>query len=526
MARPFELVKNINDTKELWKVVVLIHHKWTVLNKNKEHFELVVVDKDGCDIHVNVPHPFKQAYDSLLTVGNTYTISNFQVSLNDMLFKPSDHKFMLTFTGGTSVTDKNKHQIPAKPLKFTSFTDIMSENWKKDVLMDVIGMVTEIGYTQLQQGGKKQQINLSLKDLSGNVLNCTLWEGYAVQFHEFSKNRKDTTPLIIVLQYAKVKEEGKYPLCVSNTFNVTKLILNDDFPQIKEFIESLPKISEAESSSQALSLQSQTLSQYSTSSQHTPYDKLMYKATVRPLVEIVKLKEEAQCVTVATITKLKAAQGGWYYQACHQCPRVAKGNEPPYECTLRHKTETAIYRYKILIEVFNAGTKASFVIWDREAFQLLKVTAAQMRTNLLEAGITDPLEFPVALDALVGMTMVFKVKWQPDWENASVMSIFEDDIVKKDILRSFGQELPNSQDMLTPNVTQNNESVAEVSHLDDWDIIPETDITSDALPDPVTPTSAAKRIAPHESHDITPLSQTSELQQSSTKMKKHIKLEN
>ncbi|XP_058775346.1 uncharacterized protein LOC131649610 [Vicia villosa] len=457
MARPFELVKNINDTKELWKVAVLIHHKWTVLNKNKEHFELVVVDKDGCDIHVNVPHPFKQAYDSLLTVGNTYTISNFQVSLNDMLFKPSDHKFMLTFTGGTSVTDKNKHQIPAKPLKFTYFTDIMSGNWKKDVLIDVIGMVTEIGYTQLQQGGKKQQINLSLKDLS--------------------KNRKDTTPLIIVLQYAKVKEEGKYPLCVSNTFNVTKLILNDGFPQIKEFIESLPKISEAESSSQALSLQSQTLSQYSTSSQHTLYDKLMYKATVLPLVEIVKLKELAQCVTVATITKLKAAQ-------------------------------------------------ASFVIWDREAFQLLKVTAAQMRTNLLEAGITDPLEFPVALDALVGMTMVFKVKWQPDWENASVLSIFEDDIVKKDILRSFGQELPNSQNMLTPNVTQNNESVAEASHLDDWDIIPETDITFDALPDPITPTSAAKRIAPHESHDITPLSQTSEVQQSSTKMKKHIKLEN
>ncbi|XP_058744322.1 uncharacterized protein LOC131616890 [Vicia villosa] len=500
MARPFELVKNINNTKELWKVDVLIHHKWTVLNKNKEHFELVVVDKDGCDIHVNVPHPFKQAYDSLLTIGNTYTISNFQVSLNDMLFKPSDHKFILTFTGGTSVTDKNKHQIPAKPLKFTSFTDIMSGNWKKDVLI-------EIGYTQLQQGGKKQQINLSLKYLSDNVLNCTLWEGYAMQFHEFSKNRKDTTPLIIVLQYAKVKEEGKYPLCVSNTFNVTKLILNDDFPQIKEFIESLPKISEAESSSQALSLQSQTLSQYSTSSQHTLYDKLMYKATVLPLVEIVKLKELAQCVTVATITKLKAAQGGWYYQACHQCPRVAKGNEPPYE-------------------FFNSGTKSSFVIWDREAFQLLKVTAAQMRTNLLEAGITDPLEFPVALDALVGMTMVFKVKWQPDWENASVMSIFEDDIVKKDILRSFGQELPNSQNMLTPNVTQNNESVAEASHLDDWDIIPETDITSDALPDPVTPTSAAKRIAPHESHDITPLSQTSEVQQSSTKMKKHIKLEN
>ncbi|XP_058727010.1 uncharacterized protein LOC131598426 [Vicia villosa] len=481
----------------------------------------------GCDIHVKVPHPFKQTYDALLTVDNTYTISNFQVSLNDLLFKPSDHKFMLTFTGGTSVTDKNKHDIPAKPLKFTSFTDLISGNWKKDVLIDVIGMVTEIGYTQLQQGGKKQQINLCLKDLSDNNLNCTLWEGYAVQFHDFSKTRKDTTPIIIVLQYAKVKEEGLYPLSVSNTFNVTKLHLNADLPEIKDFIGSLPKYTESGSSSQALSLQSQTMSQYSSSSQHTPYDKLMYKATVHTLADIVKLKELAQCVTVATITKLKAAQGGWYYQACHECPRTAKGLLPPYECPLGHKTETAIYRYKILIEVFNAGTKATFVIWDREAFQLLKVTAAQMRTDLIEAGVTDPLDFPVALDALVGKTMVFKVKWQPDWENGSVMSILEDDIVKRDILRSFGQELPDSQMMTTPTLTQNNESVAEASQLDDWDIIPETDITSNTLPEPLTPTSAAKRIAPHESQDIITLSsQTSEGQQSSTKMKKHIKLEN
>ncbi|XP_058778663.1 uncharacterized protein LOC131652733 [Vicia villosa] len=268
------------------------------------------------------------------------------------------------------------------------------------------------------------------------------------------------------------------------------------------------------------------MSQYSNSSQHILYDKLMYKATVYPLADIEKLKELAQCVTVATITKLKAAQGGWYNQACHECPRVAKGMLPPYECSLGHKTETAIYRYKILIEVFNAGTKATFVIWDREAFQLLKVTAAQMRTNLIEAGITDPLEFPAALDTLVGMTMVFKVKWQPDWDNGSVMSILEDDIVKRDILRSFGQELPDSQMITTPNLTQNNESVAEASHLDDWDIIPETDITSNTLSEPLTPTSTAKRIAPHESQDITPLSQTPEGQQSSTKMKKHIKLEN
>lgn len=46
IARPFEMVKDINDTKELWKIVVRIHHKWTVISKTKESLKMIVVDKD------------------------------------------------------------------------------------------------------------------------------------------------------------------------------------------------------------------------------------------------------------------------------------------------------------------------------------------------------------------------------------------------------------------------------------------------------------------------------------------------
>ncbi|XP_058733797.1 uncharacterized protein LOC131605463 [Vicia villosa] len=219
MARLFEQVKDINDSKELWKIAVRIHHKWTVVSKNKEHFEMILCDKEGCDIQCRVPTVYKQAFDSVLMVNSTYTISNFQVSLNDLLFKPTEHKFLLTFTGGTSVTDIKKHDIPPKPLNFTRFADILTGKWKKDVLIDVIGMVSEISYTQIQAGNKKQHINLVLKDLCNNILNCTLWEGYAMQFHEFHKQSKDlSSPTVIVLQFAKVKEEGLLSL-LSNMYS-------------------------------------------------------------------------------------------------------------------------------------------------------------------------------------------------------------------------------------------------------------------------------------------------------------------
>lgn len=33
-------------------------------------------------------------------------------------------------------------------------------------------------------------------------------------------------------------------------------------------------------------------------------------------------------VTVVTAYKLKAYGNVWYYQACHKCPKVAKGSSP------------------------------------------------------------------------------------------------------------------------------------------------------------------------------------------------------
>ncbi|XP_058733876.1 uncharacterized protein LOC131605549 [Vicia villosa] len=315
----------------------------------------------GSDIHVKVPNAIKQAYDSLLTFSNTYTISKFQVSLNDLLFKPLDHKFMLTFTDGTSVNDKNKHEIPPKSLNFTPFIDIISGKLKKGC------------FNRCYRNGSRDWL-LTTSKRNNNNLNCTLWEGCALQFHDFNKDRKDfSLPSIIILQFAKVKVEGKFPLCVSNTFNVTKLHVNDDLPEIKNFLDIMPKLTIVDCSSQGLSLQSQ----------------------------------------IAKVNKLEAAQGGWCYQRCHECPRVAKGDQPTY------------------------------------------------------VGISDPLEFPLALDALVGLTMT------------------------------------SSQSIVTPNLTQTNESVV----------------------DPVTPTSASKRIALKGSNDFTPLSQCCDGKEPSTKLKKHIKLE-
>lgn len=45
MAHPIEDIRDINDSKNLWKIVVRIRDLWSVTNmSNKEHFEMDLIN--------------------------------------------------------------------------------------------------------------------------------------------------------------------------------------------------------------------------------------------------------------------------------------------------------------------------------------------------------------------------------------------------------------------------------------------------------------------------------------------------
>ncbi|XP_058760390.1 uncharacterized protein LOC131633721 [Vicia villosa] len=376
MSRPVERIAEINDGKELWKIVVRIHHRWNVVSNNKEHFEMIFVDKLGDDIHAVVPAPHVSVFTEKCLLGHTYTVSNFKVVPYVLAFKASEHKYMLC--------------------EMNIF------------FSDVVGMVDSIGYAQTESGAKKQQISMVLCDHSNNMLNCTLWESYADQFIRFNKvTVAASLPTVVLLQYAKVKEEGKYPLSVTNTYNVTLLYVDRDFPVMKDFIDRMPEESKVTLSDQ-LGGNSQLSSQNSENQQLTPVQKVFSKAVVLPIAEIIQLTDITFCATVATTKLLVASPFGWYYRACHMCQSIARGDNPPFECEAGHETMAEVLRYKIEIEVTHGGKSCNFVFWNRECEMLLGLSVSQLRNTMIHAGITDPLDFPLALDQLLKLEMAMK----------------------------------------------------------------------------------------------------------------------
>ncbi|XP_058745812.1 uncharacterized protein LOC131618650 [Vicia villosa] len=494
MARLVETISNINDGKELWKIAVRIHHRWNVVSNNKEHFEMIFVDKSGDDIHV---------------------VANVQA------FKASGHKHIIKFTAGTSVGDKDKHDIPPKPIVFTSFSDIITGNFVKDVLLNVIGMVDSIGYAQTNSGAKKQQINMVLRDHINNMVNSTLWESYADQFTRFNKEMVDASlPTIVLLQYAKFKEEGKFPLSVTNTYNVTVLCVDPDFPLMKDFLDKMPKESIVTLSDQ-LGSNSYLSSHNSKNTQLSPMQKLLSKAVVLPIADIIQLRDITFCATVATTKLLVASPFGWYYRACHMCQSIARGDKAPFECEAGHETMAEIYRYKIEIEVAHGGNSCNFVFWNKECEILLGLSAAQLRDTMIKAGITDPLEFPLALDEKLNMEMAMKVKWHPHWKNCLVVMLIKNDPLSNN-LRKIGETMSILIYMTMFNFLHIKESVDEAKTvaLEDCEDI---EITSEHKPDAVTP--GGKRHFPGASTESTTLEGLCDGELSSNKLKKIIKLE-
>jgi len=70
----------------------------------------------------------------MLVENSTYTLSNFHVMNNDLIFKASEHKYKLKWTGGTNVVDVNKHKIPDAPIKFKPLAEIVAGKWRADLL--------------------------------------------------------------------------------------------------------------------------------------------------------------------------------------------------------------------------------------------------------------------------------------------------------------------------------------------------------------------------------------------------------
>ncbi|MCH80067.1 replication protein A1-like protein [Trifolium medium] len=81
--------------------------------------------------------------------------------------------------------------------------------------------------------------------------------------------------------------------------------------------------------------------------------------------------------------------------------------------------------YRIDVQVFDGNDSAKFVFWDNSCIDLLGRTTSELRQQMIKLGITDPSEYPKCIDDIMGRKFAFRVNWQFDWKQCSVLACLD-----------------------------------------------------------------------------------------------------
>ncbi|XP_058765056.1 replication protein A 70 kDa DNA-binding subunit C-like [Vicia villosa] len=462
MSRKFDSIKDITDKKETWRLAVRIIDSWSVVNsKGAEHLEMVIMDAAGDRIQVLIRADHTHKWKPRIQENMTCIINNGTVFDNDFQWKLCDHSKKFVFLGGTTMKHMDVQNIPPRKYYFKDFSEINGGNCQLNRLEDIIGVVHEINNMQSNTPGKKTFVAFSLKDLSGNIVSCTLWESYGSKFLDYYNDPNNSGAIVVILTHAMIKESQ-----VSNAWSGSKLLINEDIPEISEFLSKLP----ANEQNQKPSQFAKSMSLWSGGSQFTTLEKFVHKAKCIPLSELTKIKQDMLCVTIGTTVKFYVSKHGWFYYGCTKCSVKATDLNNPYKCVCGENVNKPIPRYKVDIYVYDGESKFRFVFWDADCEHIIGQSADSMHKSMLENGEDDPMVYPDELDILLEKKMALRAKVQPTFEQASVWKLSYDEEfvnqIEKDYIANEAHSIPVTQNAVSDHVETSMESLSAFGEND------------------------------------------------------------
>ncbi|XP_040869483.1 replication protein A 70 kDa DNA-binding subunit C [Glycine max] len=412
MARIPNKIRSIDGSKETLKLAVRITDLWFVGTPNKsEQAEMVFVDSEGDQIHAICKSDHLKSWKADLKENCTYVMHNFKVVKNNGQFRVCEHEYKLFFIGVTVVREADLHELPFKEFRFVEFANVVAGNFVSSLLVDIIGVVDQVVFRHVSS--KNTRVVFRMKDLSGEILSCTLWENYCIQFLSYLNERGDDGPMVIILTHARIKDaHGSYPASVINSFKASKLLINDPILEIQEFKERLLDL--GVEVTPVLLPGDQASSQISGGSQLSSKDLFLSKAEVKTIFEINGISEVDLKTDIQT---------------------------GPFTCGCGKDNDQPVLRYRVEVMVTQNNESSKFLLWYRECAELIGETADDVNRVKIEDGDLDLNASPQALDKLLGHVFAFKVRIQSKFKNAVVLRYSND----LDLINVVLEMLPDNE---------------------------------------------------------------------------------
>nr|GMD86838.1 replication factor A protein 1-like [Ipomoea batatas] len=453
MAPMYILARDIDDRKttaamrlRLIRTYDIVQSRYSDRVRSRE---CVFHDEEGSYVHLNIPGNNVSAANSFIE-GHVYCLKNFLVISPIYTYRTCSSDFMLQYYHKTLVKQYKGLDFPRKMFRLQPFDSIKSlEGIDPKVLIDVIGRVVHIfsPLDKLINGRPSKLIDFVIEDLKGIQLKCTVWDQHVEKVIPFCQyDLKE--PVIVIIQMCRVKvpeNSGEVKICSS--YDATQLLFNHECDECTEFrdkLNSQPTPLKSITSNSSLSYSTYTLGDQSSSN--------MVFSTISELYER-NWEYWVPCI----ILELDCNFIDWYYLSCisGRCNKKVDLKGGMYVCgKCGTHCDTPKLRYKIKLRVYDARGSAPFLLWDREALDLLGgITAEELKAMQPKV----PTRIPKEIVSLVGRGMLFKINVERDRLEKrnlafQVMQIKDDIVVVNEycpgMLKEANQKSTNSYEQL------------------------------------------------------------------------------
>ncbi|KAL6537773.1 hypothetical protein OROMI_025416 [Orobanche minor] len=305
-------ISEITPTKETWKLHVRVERLWTTYSPynptEKRSMELILLDAKGDKIQASIPKYLISKFEKLIKEGVFYHFTNFEIEQNNEEFIATRHPYRLKFHKFTSPRPAENLPIPKYGFKFIPFAEFGTDKCYAKLLVDVIAEVLNVG-----------------------------------DIFELNKNGQCTKRVTIHL-LDSIPNGVKY---LQNSIFATRMLINEDVPELADFMNSIKENSDARHliSKQSLSHGSDALS-----------DDFSTLLQFKSICELDSTTEECCCLTIAKILNIHKNYI-WFYDACNKCFKKVSVLDKSYwyeKCKMR---PTSVLTSKYIYQLFIDGSK-------------------------------------------------------------------------------------------------------------------------------------------------------------------------
>ncbi|XP_076884736.1 uncharacterized protein LOC143534011 [Bidens hawaiensis] len=229
-TKNLKMLNDLSDANDKSVLLVRVVRKWInhILDRPLAiiSMDLILEDKEGNRVHASILKKFISCFDKKINEYNCYEIS-----------KASFASYSNNF---------NFHAF-----NFTTIDDLLCGKIPANKCIDVIGIIKDDVFVQditKKSGKPAKKLPIDLHGSNGSKIGMTLWDSYAVNVRSYIENNPKEAPVVVILQFATYKPYNGAP-GISNALGITKLIINEELPEIVEFKKRLLQMIGSETSS-------------------------------------------------------------------------------------------------------------------------------------------------------------------------------------------------------------------------------------------------------------------------------------